>query len=67
MIKASASVLDPEGELESHLIEQEVPQDSLNSLAGEILIGGIALAENTTVEAQNIEDFDLLPGVDVES
>lgn len=55
------------GKIQHELEDQGLPRDKLNSLGGDILIGGIALAENATVVTQNVGDFELLPGVSVET
>lgn len=55
------------GEIESALMQQGVPQEQRNALGGDILIGGVALAEDATVVTQNTDDFELMPGVDVET
>lgn len=54
------------GQIENALIQQETPQEQLNALGGDILVGGVAVAENATVVTQNTDDFELMPGVDVE-
>lgn len=55
------------GKIESDLREQAIPQDKLNALGGDILIGGIALAENATVVTQSTDDFELMSDVNVET
>lgn len=55
------------GEIEAHFHRQGMPQDERNALGGEILIGGVARAEGATVVTRNTDDFDPMPGVDVES
>lgn len=55
------------GKIENELTEQGIPQNRINSLAGDILLGGVARAENATVVTQNVDDFNLMAGVDVET
>lgn len=55
------------GKIEEALDRQGVPQDRLNALGGDVLIGGVALAEDATVVTENTDDFELLPDVPVES
>jgi predicted nucleic acid-binding protein len=55
------------GQIENALIQQGTPQEQLNALGGDILIGGVALAEDATVVTQNTDDFELMPDVDIES
>lgn len=55
------------GEIESRLREDDVPRDRLNALGGDVLVAGAALAEDATVVTENVDDFDLLPDVPVES
>lgn len=47
--------------------DRGLPQERLNALGGDILIGGTARAENATVVTRNTEDFQQLSGVRVES
>lgn len=54
------------GQIENALIQQGTPQEQLNALGGDILIGGVALAEDATVVTQNTDDFELMPDVDIE-
>lgn len=54
------------GQIEAALRDRGVPQDRLNALGGDVLVGGVARAENATVVTENEDDFELLPGVDVE-
>jgi len=46
--------------------DESVNQDEINSLAGDLLIGGAAEALDATVVTDNVADFELL-GVPVES
>lgn len=55
------------GRIEQALDREGVPRDRRNSLGGDILVGGVALAEDATVVTENADDFELLPGVRVES
>lgn len=54
------------GEIEQQFIDEGMSQEQRNALGGDILIGGVALAENATVVTQNTDDFELMPGVNVE-
>lgn len=54
------------GKIQEHFEQQEMNRDRINALGGDILIGGVALAENATVVTQNTDDFELMPEVDVE-
>lgn len=55
------------GSIEEHLDRQGMAQDRLNSLGGDVLIGGVALAEDAAVVTRNVDDFELLPNVPVET
>lgn len=55
------------GRIETALDEQDVRQDRLNSLGGDVLIGGVAIAEDATVVTENVADFELMPDVAVET
>lgn len=54
------------GQIENALIQRGTPQDQLNALGGDVLIGGVARAEDATVVTLNTDDFELMPDVDVE-
>lgn len=45
----------------------EVNQDRINALAGDVLIAAVARANGAIVVTRNVEDFELLEGVSVES
>jgi len=56
------------GELEATLHrDEQINQDKINSLAGDVLIAAVAKATGATVVTQNTDDFELLDGVSVES
>lgn len=55
------------GRIEAALDERGVPRDRLNSLGADVLIGGVALAEDAVVVTENVDDFDLMPDVEAES
>lgn len=55
------------GRIEEHLGCQGMSQDRLDSLGGDVLIGGVALAEDASVVTRNVDDFELLPDVRVET
>lgn len=55
------------GRIGEQLDRRGVHGDRLNSLAGDVLIGGVALAEDATVVTRNVEDFEFLPEADVEA
>jgi predicted nucleic acid-binding protein len=54
------------GKIQEHFEQQGMNRDRINALGGDILIGGVALAENATVVTQNTDYFELMPEVDVE-
>jgi predicted nucleic acid-binding protein len=54
------------GKIEQQFIEEGMPQEQRNALGGDVLLGGVALAEDATVVTQNTDEFELMPGVDVE-
>lgn len=54
------------GEIQSSCHEESLPQEQINALGGDILIGGVARAEDATVVTENVTDFQLMPGVQVE-
>lgn len=54
------------GEIEEAFNRQSLPREKLNALGGDILIGGVALAENAPVVTRNTGDFELMTGVTVE-
>ena len=56
------------GELEAALHrDEQINQDKIKSLAGDVLIAAVAKATGATVVTQNTDDFELLDGVSVES
>lgn len=55
------------GRIEDALDRRGVPRDRINAIGGDILVGGVALAEDATVVTENTDDFELLPDVRVES
>lgn len=55
------------GGIEEHCHDEGFPQEQINALGGDILIGGVALAEDATVVSENVDDYQLMPGVHVES
>ena len=54
------------GQIEETLRQEGIPEDRINSLGGDILIGGVALAEGASVVTENGEDFKLMPAVEVD-
>ena len=55
------------GELEAPLHRNdEINQDKINALAGDVLVAAVASEQNATVVTENTDDFDLL-GVPVET
>lgn len=56
------------GQLEAELHRDEnVNQDKINSLAGDVLIAAVAKETGATVVTENMNDFNSLDGVAVES
>lgn len=55
------------GEIEHDCRSRGLPQEQLNALGGEILIGGTARAEGATVVTRNTTDFQRMADVRVES
>lgn len=56
------------GELEAELHRSEdMNQDKINALTGDILIAAVAKAKNAIVVTKNVRDFEQLRGVDVET
>lgn len=55
------------GAIEHDCRGRGIPQEQLNALGGDILIGGTARAEDATVVTRNTTDFHQMPGVHVES
>jgi predicted nucleic acid-binding protein len=56
------------GELEAALHrDEQINQDKINSLAGDVLIAAVAKATGATVVTQNTDDFEGLDGISVES
>lgn len=55
------------GRIEDQLNRRDIRGDRLNSLAGDVFVGGVALAEDAAVVTRNVEDFAPLHEVDVET
>lgn len=55
------------GRIEGRFQAEGFPQDRLNALGGDVLIGGVALAEEATVVTENVADFQLMGDVRTES
>lgn len=56
------------GELEADLRSNgDLNQDKINALTGDVLIGAVALDLDAPVVTRNVEDFELLDGVEVET
>ncbi len=56
------------GELEAELHRDEnVNQDKINSLSGDLLIAAVAKEAGATVVTQNMDDFQIFDGISVES
>lgn len=55
------------GAIEEDCRDRRLPQEQLNAMGGDILIGGVARAENATVVTRNTGDFQRMAGVQVES
>jgi predicted nucleic acid-binding protein len=55
-------------ELETSLHRREdVNQDRINALAGDVLVAAVAKERNATVVTRNIEDFEAFEGVTVDA
>lgn len=55
------------GELEATLHRDEsVNRDTINALAGDLLIAAVAKEQNATVVTENVDDFEGFDGVSVE-
>lgn len=54
------------GGIEANCHDEGLPQEQINALGGDILIGGVARAEDATVVTENVDDFQLMAGVHVE-
>lgn len=54
------------GQIEHDFRSRGVPQDRINAVGGDVLIGGAARAEGATVVTENAADFQLMPDVRVE-
>jgi len=55
------------GAIEEECRDRGLPQERLNAIGGDILIGGAARAEDATVVTRNMTDFQQMSGVAVES
>lgn len=55
------------GAIEHDCRDRGLPQEQLDALGGDILIGGTARAEDATVVTRNTAAFHRMPGVQVES
>lgn len=55
------------GAIEEQFVRDGLARDRLNSLGGDVLIAGVALAENATVVTRNVDDFEMMDGVPVET
>lgn len=56
------------GKIEAALREKDdIRQDRLNSLWGDVLIAGVAGAIDATIVTKNVDDFELFDGITVES
>jgi predicted nucleic acid-binding protein len=56
------------GEIEAQLQDDpEIRQDRINSLMGDILIAGVAVALDAPIVTRNVDDFELFDGVSVET
>jgi predicted nucleic acid-binding protein len=56
------------GEFEAALRRDEtLNQDKINSLAADLLIAAVANATGATVVTKNVADFEIFPGVSVDS
>lgn len=55
------------GEIEQDFRTRGLPQEKINALGGDVLIGGTARAEGATVVTGNAQDFQLMPDVRAES
>lgn len=55
------------GRIEERFQAEGFPQDRLNALGGDVLLGGVALAEDATVVTEDVEDFRLMTDVRTES
>lgn len=54
------------GEIEKYLTDQGLQKERINTLGGDILVAGVARAEDATVVTENQADFQLMPAVHVE-
>ena len=56
------------GQLEAALHRDDhINQDKINSITGDLLIAAVAKEMGATVVTKNVDDFEVLPGVSVES
>jgi predicted nucleic acid-binding protein len=55
------------GYIEAYSTEQGLPREKINSLGGDILIGGVAVAEDASVVTEHVDEFHLMPDVSVEA